>query len=73
MQFSALETVPVSVGDAAGDAVVYPAWRNVEGEFVIQDCLERRDDLDYVRKMQRVEKIRSENVAGLELKEICRW
>jgi len=44
-EFAAFETVPKAVGGAAGDAVVYPAWRDVEGEFVVEDCLEGGDDL----------------------------
>ncbi len=43
------------MGSAAGDAVVYPAWRDVEGEFVVEDCLEGRDDLYSVIKSKNNE------------------
>ena len=44
--------MPKAVGLAAGDAVVYPAWRNVEGEFVVEDGLEGGDDLGRVLEMR---------------------
>lgn len=33
------------MGCAAGYAVVYPAWRDVERQFIIEDCLEGGDNL----------------------------
>ena len=44
-EFTPFKALPETVGCAARDAVVYPAWGDVEGEFVVEDCLEGGDDL----------------------------
>lgn len=46
--FASLDSVPESVGTGARDTVVYPAWGDVEGEFVVEDCLEGGDYLSGV-------------------------
>ena len=33
--------------------MVYPAWRDGEGEFVVEDGLERGDDLGLFRRRRR--------------------
>jgi len=44
-EFATFETLPEAVGGAAGDAVVYPAWGDVEGKLIVEDCLEGGDNL----------------------------
>lgn len=46
---TAFESVPEAVGFGFADAVIYPARWDILGEFVVKDCLEGRDDLEYVR------------------------
>jgi hypothetical protein len=43
--FAAFEFLPCSVGFGGGYGGVYPAWGDVKGEFVVEDCLEGGDDL----------------------------
>jgi hypothetical protein len=49
-ELAAFETLPEAVGGAARDAVVYPAWRDIERKFVVENCLEGGDDLGSVRR-----------------------
>jgi hypothetical protein len=40
--------VPEAVWFGLANAVIYPAGRDVVTEFVVEDCLEGRDDLGWV-------------------------
>jgi hypothetical protein len=57
--FSPLKSVPETIGFGLADAVVYPAGRDVVAEFVVEDCLEGRNDLRWVLERIKIEKKRN--------------
>jgi hypothetical protein len=52
--------VPEAIRFGLADAVVYPAGRDVVAEFVVEDCLEGRDDLGWV--LEKGLKLKKERV-----------
>lgn len=45
--------------------MVYPAWGDGEGEFVVEDCLEGGDNLGGVKKYRNDEMMRLERVQNI--------